>query len=87
MACEKTKLVTYDVYEYDAAGVAHKSDKRIELDISYGQSESLVLAFFKQMFDTINTPSGFSATFDGTPSQYDLITIRWRSPHWKLVRV
>ena len=34
MACEKAKLATYEVYEYDAAAVAHKTDKRVEFDLT-----------------------------------------------------
>lgn len=92
MACTQSKVVTYEVYEYDAAGVTYKSDKKVEFDLakmgSYNRSEATVLAFFQQMFDTINTPSGFSALFDGQAGQEtDIITIRWRTPQWKLVKV
>lgn len=91
MACEQSKPATYEVYEYDAGGIAHKTEKIVEFDLgklgAYGHSELIVLSFFKQIFDTINTTSGFTALFEGPTVATDLITIRWRTPHWKLVRV
>lgn len=95
MVCNKQKpTYKYDVYEYDAAGVARKSDKIFTLDtsnlrINYGEIDNchLCVLFFTQMFTTINTTSGFTARLEGPKgSELDIIRIIWRTPHWKLVR-
>lgn len=89
-----TQIYRYDLYEYDCNGVAHKSGQVFNLDMAavkakYGavNPASVIMAFYQEFFPTMNILSGFSATFDGKSSEMDIITIRWKTPIWKLVRI
>lgn len=93
MACAQL-LTVYKLYEYDSLGVAHDSKKNVTLGLDNFKagfnrfsSEMVVMAFFKQLYGTFNNSSGFSASFEGQAEIQDLIHIRWRTPHWKLVRL
>jgi hypothetical protein len=88
MACNKDSLTTYAVYEYDVNGTPIKSDKTVSLNMKpSAYPKGLVVAFFEQMFGTINTASGYSCCYDGSPVITDIITITWRKPTWKLVKI
>lgn len=93
MACAQP-LTKYKLYEYDSLGVAHDTKKNIVLELDKFKSgfnrfssEGVVMAFFKQLYDTFTSSSGFTAYFEGTHQVHDLISIKWRTPHWKLVRL
>jgi hypothetical protein len=96
MACNGSadQVFNYSVFEFDDLGNPHRTNKIFVLDMpkliaQYKAitSEVIVVTFFKQMFSTINTGSGFAAIIDPPTNSYDVITIRWRTPHWKLVRI
>lgn len=94
MSCANQTIYTYEVYEYDGQGRTEKNNKIVTLNPTkyssyddYTKSEQIILAVFKQLFDTINLPSGFSSSREGGADDMDVIIIKWRIPQWKLVRI
>ena len=82
----------YNVLEYDCNGKTYLSDKifilnKNKLIDSYGRVDTVgVMKFFlDQFYPGITNVSGFYAIFDD--KNMKSITIKWRTPHWKLIRI
>ena len=97
MACENTGSYRYDVYEYDIGGKPVPSGKLFSWKrpaslTGPGARAGTVIAtaelmtqFMAQILPGINNVSGHYATIDDPEANE--ITIRWRSPLYKLVKI